>query len=211
MTRANLLSAMLRDERGASAAEFGLVAPVFLMFLLGTIDVGRFMWAVNENEKAAQIGARWAVATDIICDGLTDYSFTEDEDPAVPQGTPVAIGDFPGVRFAGGTATVCTCKEENGGTCDFPLTADTGSYNALVGRMQRIQPRLDVDDVSVDYDWSGLGYAGDPNGPDVAPTVTVRIANLRFRPLIFGSLIPIGIPGAQYSLTMEDGSGAFSN
>lgn len=204
-----LLSRFLRDSSAASAAEFALVLPPFLLFLLGTFDVGRFIWFVNENEKAAQIGARWAVATDFVCDGLNDWSFAVDEDPPILQGGPVPQSAFPGVSFAGGSATACTCT--SGGTCSFPLTADTAAFNTLVARMQEIQPRISAADVSIDYAWSGLGYSGDPNGADVAPIVTVTIDNLDFRPLFLGSLIPIGIPGASYSLTMEDGDGDIAN
>lgn len=209
MTLASFLSRFLHDRGAASAAEFALVLPPFLLFLLGTFDVGRFIWFVNENEKAAQIGARWAVATDFVCDGLNSWSFALHQDPPILQGGPVPESDFPGVSFAGGTATTCTCA--SGGTCQFPLTADQDAFGELVDRMQDIQPRLSADDVSVDYAWSGLGYSGDPNGPDVAPIVTVRIDNLGFRPLFLGGLISIGIPGASYSLTMEDGSGTYAN
>ncbi|MXO75236.1 pilus assembly protein [Altererythrobacter aerius] len=203
------LARFLRDRSAASAAEFALVLPPFLLFLLGTFDVGRFIWFVNENEKAAQIGARWAVATNFICDGVENWSFAVQQSPPILQGDTVPQSVFPGVAFAGGSATACTCAP--GGTCSFPLTADTAAFSTLVGRMQEIQPRLSADDVSVDYAWSGLGYSGDPNGPDVAPIVTVRIDNLDFRPLFLAGLISLGIPGAQYSLTMEDGDGTYAN
>ncbi len=209
MSMRGFLARFASDRSATSAAEFALVLPPFLLFLLGTFDVGRFIWFVNENEKAAQIGARWAVATDLICDGLNDWSFAVDQSPPILQGGPVPQAVFPGVSFAGGSATTCTCA--TGGTCSFPLTADTAAFNTLVDRMQEIQPRLGADDVSIDYAWSGLGYSGDPNGPDVAPTVTVRIDNLGFRPLFLAGLLSLGIPGASYSLTMEDGDGDFAN
>lgn len=206
---ATLSRRAIRDTNATSAAEFALVLPVFLLFLLGTIDVGRWIWLANENEKAAQIGARWAVATDMVCNGLNSWSFAINQSPPIPQGSVVPKANFPGVNYAGGTATTCTCA--SGGTCSFPLTVNTTAYQNLVTRMRQIQPRLAASNVSVEYAWSGLGYSGDPNGPDVAPITTVKISNLRFRPLFLAGFGSIGVPGSEYSLTMEDGSGTFSN
>lgn len=216
------LVGLAKDTGGASAAEFALVLPAFLLFLLGIFDAGRFIWFVNENEKAAQIGARWAVATDTIpggqigCDtvgaataGLQCYSYAING--IVAQGLPVPEAHFPTVTCSAASGTLtCNCAS----ACPFSTAIDPSAqtaFNTLVGRMQQIQPRLAAKDVSVEYAWSGLGYSGDPNGPDVAPIVTVRIGNLPFRPLFLAGLMSIGIPGASYSLTMEDGSGNYAN
>ena len=45
-------------------AEFALVLPVALLFLLGIVDAGRYLYEVNQLEKATQMGARFAVVTD---------------------------------------------------------------------------------------------------------------------------------------------------
>lgn len=210
------------DRSAASAAEFALVVPTFLLLFLGTIDVGRFIWHVNENEKAAQIGARWAVATDIIpggaegCDDIGDpdagmrcYSYAING--IVAQGLPVPEAEFPTVICEAPAGTLsCRCD----GDCPFSTSIDDvaqESFDRLVIRMNRIQPRLDETNVSVEYGWSGLGYSGDPTGPDVSPLVTVRVSRLDFRPLFLAGFMAIGIPGAQYSLTMEDGDGVFAN
>ena len=66
--------------------------------------------------------------------------------------------------------------------------------------------------VMVEYSNVGLGYAGDPHGPDVAPLVTVRLTGLTFKPLsglLFGVNVPM--PDFRASLTVEDGSGTVSN
>ena len=41
----------LRDTRGASAAEFALVLPIMVIFLLGIMDVGFYAWTINRAEK----------------------------------------------------------------------------------------------------------------------------------------------------------------
>ena len=58
------LESLMRSDRAASAVEFAMVLPLLLLFLLGIIDVGRYMWALNTAEKATQMGARYAVVSD---------------------------------------------------------------------------------------------------------------------------------------------------
>ena len=200
MTR---LPAFLRDTRAAAAAEFALILPVLLIAIIGTIDVGRYAWAVAMSEKATQTGARFAVATDMVPSGLYSYSFATAG--GVPQGTTVNSTLFPGVTC---NSAGCTCL----GTCNFPTTADSTVFNRLVTRMREINPDITAANVVVTYAWSGLGFAGDPNGPDVAPLTTVSLRNMQFVPastLIFA--VNVNMPQFAYTLPMEDGSGSTSN
>jgi hypothetical protein len=78
--------------------------------------------------------------------------------------------------------------------------------------MQQIDPAITQANVRIDYDNAGLGYAGDPNGADVAPLVTVSLRDLQFKPMtlfLFNTNLPV--PSASYSLTLEDGQGSDSN
>ncbi|GGD57357.1 TadE/TadG family type IV pilus assembly protein [Croceicoccus mobilis] len=200
------------DQRGASAVEFALIVPVMILFLLGIIDVGRFIWNTNELEKAVQIGARWAVATDIIpgddtATGLKNYSFAVSG--GIPQGETVPKSSFPGVKCtstAAGAVT-CSCKV----ACGFSTATNGDSFDNLVGRMNQIYAGVGNENVEVDYDWSGLGYSGDPFGSDVDPLVTVTIKDVDFRPIFLAGIFNFGLPDLSYTLTMEDGVGDFSN
>jgi Flp pilus assembly pilin Flp len=197
------LAAFLRREDGASAAEFTLVLPLLLILLFGTIDLGRYAWALGMADKATQTGARWAVATDLVASGLRNYSYAVDR--GLPQGTVVSITDFPGIRCE---STGCTCL----GTCPFPTTADNAAFGRIVTRMAQIYPGIQPQNVVVTYSWSGLGFAGDPNGPDVAPLTTVSLRNMQFAPYTtyaFGG--SVNMPKFGYTLSMEDGSGTTSN
>ena len=72
-------------------------------------------------------------------------------------------------------------------------------------------PTLQNANIIVEYSGSGLGFAGDPNGPDISPIITVRLQNLSYTPI---TLSPIGttvnLPDFAYSLTAEDASGSSS-
>ena len=63
---------LVRSQSGASAAEFGLVLPLLIVLLLGIIDAGRFIWEYNRAEKATQAGARVAIVTQILPQGVAD-------------------------------------------------------------------------------------------------------------------------------------------
>jgi hypothetical protein len=78
--------------------------------------------------------------------------------------------------------------------------------------MAQINPDITASNVVVTYSWSGLGFAGDPNGPDVAPLTTVSLRDLTFSPytaFIWGGAV--NLPSFAYTLPMEDGSGTASN
>lgn len=204
-------STLFGNESGASAAEFALVLPVFLMFLVGMIDVGRYTWAFNEAEKATQIGARWAVATDPVPSALSSYSFVIDG--GLEQGQPVPIASFAGIHCESSSAQVsCNCL---GNSCppNFdPSPGDAGqaAFDLMVARMRTIYPRVSPDNITIDYLHSGLGFAGDPNGPDVAPIIRVAMTDQTFPLfLMLGTEVPL--PSFTYELTMEDGAGTFSN
>jgi Flp pilus assembly protein TadG len=194
------LRSLLRDRRAASAAEFGLVLPLFMLLLFGIIDAGRYMWAINRAEKAAQMGVRMAVVTDFVSSSIgANY---------VGQcSTPLGQGDaIPAACFS-----TITCSGSGGSASCTSGTANAAAFNRVLARMQFFMPELGANNVQIIYSASGLGYAGDPNGPDVAPLVTVRLSGLNFNPMITLALANVGLPEVRSSLTFEDGIGSVSN
>lgn len=55
---------LVRRHSGQSMVEFAVLAPVFFMLLLGTIDLGRAVYIYNSISDAAREGARAAVPFD---------------------------------------------------------------------------------------------------------------------------------------------------
>jgi Flp pilus assembly protein TadG len=56
-----LLRRAARTRRGTSVTELAVVLPIFLIFLLGTIDFAQVMWAYGTVSEAARAGARYAM------------------------------------------------------------------------------------------------------------------------------------------------------
>ncbi len=49
------------DQRGMSVVELAIVVLLFLLLILGLMDVGRGVWAYNTLSHAAREGARYAI------------------------------------------------------------------------------------------------------------------------------------------------------
>ncbi len=191
---------LFHDARAASAAEFALVLPLLIILLFGIIDAGRYMWNINKAEKAVQMGVRMAVVTDSVS-STVNQSFVGQCATPLTDGDPIPANCFTQVTCSGsGGAATCTAG-----------TANSTAFNRVVTRMQRFMPEIQGSNVQIIYSPSGLGYAGNPNGPDVAPLVTVRLSGLTFNPIVTLAFLSVGLPAARSSLTFEDGAGALSN
>jgi hypothetical protein len=191
--------ALIRDRNAAAAAEFALVLPLLLVFLFGIIDVGRYMWAINRAEKAVQMGVRMAVVTDFLSEEVGDDYLGQCATP-LTQGDPI-----PEDCFATQTCDAAAC--DPGGE-----VANYGAkFGLIANRMRVFMPEIEDGDIEVTYSPSGLGYAGDPNGADVSPLVTVRLSGMTFRPIAFLALWDVPLPEVRSSLTLEDGAGVNSN
>lgn len=195
-------ASLVRDCRGASAAEFALVLPFLLIMLLGIIDIGRYAYAFNRAEKATQVGARFAVVTDPVAPGLKAYDFTN-------------AGIAPGDSIPASALSPITCSKAAGctctGTCPTGTGAVTGAWTTLRDRMTATDPDIQEKDIRVTYSGSGLGFAGDPTGMNISPLVTVSLSGMTFKPVTGLLLKSINLGSAQTTLTAEDSVGSQSN
>jgi len=195
------------DKKGSTAAEFAMVLPLLLLLIFGLIDACRFIWTYNEAEKAAQMGARYAVATEFIPTKLYSYSFVEDG--GMTQGASTA-GSFSGVTCYYSGSVKCDSSDAWVGA-NNAANINSSAFDNIYNRMKDFVPGLSKDKVEVKYAPAGLGYAGDPGGSDVSPLVTVTIKGLVFTPITSMLFARITMGNVTSSLTMEDGSGSFSN
>lgn len=195
------------NRAGSSAAEFALVLPLLILFLFGIIDGGRYLWEINKAEKATQAGARVAVVTDVLDSGLSGQNYVGQTVGGVTltQGDLIpaaALGEYKCI------STGCSCQS---GTCPSAGTFDSTSFDRIVQRMQFMKRDISSNDVTVTYRGSGLGFAGDPNGMEIAPLVTVELSGIQFRPLVLFNAVAFNLPPFRTTLTSEDSSGSESN
>jgi len=207
---------LLRDQSGA-AAEFALVLPLVLVFIFGIIDAGRFMWAYNRAEKATQVGARVAVVTNVIAPGLASASYVGQTVNGVTlsQGDRIPAGALGKITCSSSSGAVtCSCTSSPCPTLGAPVATD---FSRVVTAMQNMESRINADNVQIIYQGSGLGFAGDPNGSEISPLVTVKLSSapaataLKFTPITFLLFATISMPSFSTTLTGEDLSGTQSN
>jgi hypothetical protein len=201
-----MFASLIRDRNGTTGAEFALVVPLLVLVMFTVIDGGRFMWEMNLAEKATQAGARYAVVTNPVPSGLTTATFLAFN--GLKQGDRIPASALPAITCDNSACTPNPCDSCPTG---IPGTYDGTAFTAIVGRMHYYDPAITAANVTVEYRGSGLGFAGDPNPPEVAPLVTIRLTGMTFQPLssfLFGQ---ITMPSFSTTLTAEDLSGTQAN
>lgn len=185
-----MLNRFIRDESGASAAEFAVIAFLLVVLTFGVIDMGYALWQWNNAEKAVQLGARLAAVSTPLAPGLATYECGTADTVA---GQPCSTG---GDSFGTVACTASSCT----GSFGFSAT----EANRLLSRMQAIFPQMQGSNLIVEY--GDLQLAFDGRGSPVG-TVTVRIVDMNFEFLMLDGLLgfnPIAMPEFSMTLTTED-------
>jgi len=98
---------------GVAATEFAIVAPVFLLLVIGMVELGRALMVQQVLINASRVGARQAITlgatTSSVQDAVQDYAASV----AVP-GVTVSVTPDPSAVAAGDPVTVSTSVAYNG-------------------------------------------------------------------------------------------------
>ena len=62
-----IAGALWGDRRGASALEFGLIAPLFFAFVFGIVELGLLLWTQAGLQHGVEIAARCATVNSSLC------------------------------------------------------------------------------------------------------------------------------------------------
>jgi Flp pilus assembly protein TadG len=188
MRRSKLDSKLLRDISGAVLVETTIVLPMFLLLVLGTIDVTYmfFEWALAN--KAAYVGARTAVVSDPVATRITNLNYTESQLQLIGQ--PCFDNAGNNVNCPLVPPTVCTSIACTPNTFGFDSTA----FKTIFDRMKVIFPRLQLQNVTITYQTNDSGFVGQPYVGNSAQfslplNVTVSITDMTHQFYFVGPLV----------------------
>ena len=191
---------LIRDERGISCVEFVIVATVFFMLIFGMVDFSRAMWEWNAAAKATHWGVRYAVVNDMVAIKMREWSGTLDG--GLGAGSSVPVASLSGLADTFTCTSTTGCNLQTDTTNDF----DDIAFALIVARMQAIYDKIQPENVIIEYRHIGLGFAGNPIGPDLHPLVTVRLTGMKFvfvTPGLSG-ILDIDLPDFAATMTGED-------
>ena len=167
---------LLRDLSGSVLVETTVVIPMFLVLVLGTIDVTYMFYDWVSANKAAYMGARVAVTSNPVDPDVTNLTYTSTQLQNIGQSC---------LNFSCPSAsTVCT-GSASGGSCTSGTFQNT-AFTRIFNEMQRMFPRLQRQNVTISYQTNGTGVVGqtwdgsDPGNPTftLPMNVTVSIGDI---------------------------------
>lgn len=181
-----------KDESGTAFLETALIGFLLVILPFSVVEFGNVWWQLNSAEKATQLAARMAVASDPIATELATFSC---ESSSATLGLPCST---PGAASYG----TITCSGQSS-SCSGGYTFNGTEFTRMVTRMRQIYPVITAANVVVEYRDIGLGFAGRPRP---VPLISVRLVNMTFSFVALNALIPgpLGMPEFRATLPAED-------
>ncbi|MBF9028948.1 pilus assembly protein [Rhodobacterales bacterium HKCCE3408] len=162
MTRVRQIArTFLRDTRGATLVEMGIVIPLFLLIFFSILDYGRLYWIESMAQKATSIAARTAAVRPAACPGV----------PTVHAPAPLSTAQFGTFCRTGGA-----CRDAGEQTCLLDVSNATAAE--IWDRIEPLMPPgSDPANVRLRYTFDGrIGFLGGP----YTPIVTAELEDLNF-------------------------------
>ena len=191
-----------RDESGVVAVETGLLLGVFVLAVGGSIEMGLLYHAQSQAHQAARHGARLAATEAPVAGGLDTMTGL---DGTARPGDPLP----PYLFECEGAAQRCNRGPYNSEAMRR-LVEGVGAGAGNCARQQGRQSGMcawapvERENVTVRYEGSGLGTAGQPAAP--LPIISVSVGGLRHDAVFLGRLFPNGyqVPTVTATVMAED-------
>jgi Flp pilus assembly protein TadG len=167
-----------RDLAGSVLVEYTVVFPLFIVVVLGTVDVSYMLYEWSLANKAAYMGARKAVVSDPVASAVSSPAYSAAQLLNLGQScfnaaTGVANANCPSQNH------VCT-PAATGGACSNAGVWAENAFSPILTEMQRVFPRLVRQNVQISYQTNTLGFVGRPGGLPMHVTVSIQCMTHRF-------------------------------
>ncbi len=149
-----------KPDSGLVSLEFGMLLPVLLLFIFGTIEMGNMFRAWLTIQKAAQTGARFATTGQGEEEGTRIQMIVDKTSQLIstlPSGTTVIeVKSWPGMDTGGAPN-----EGDAGGPCDtvqVVVSYDYEPITPIVGSLMSSPIVLDGSDMKVNEPWHPCEY-----------------------------------------------------
>ena len=197
-----LLRRLHKDDAGIASVEFALLSGFLIAVTLAAVELGYGYMQYNQVQQAARTGARLAAVSDPVASdmrAMTGLGNANAGDP-MPAYTRTCSGSnqsCSGGTYDGAAMNALIFGPDNDGTCAATAKARRGLCD--------VKSQIERKHVTVTYEGSGLGVAGNP--AKLTPLITVKVSDLDFNFLVVDAFLPNSftkIPDIEVSVMAED-------
>ncbi len=175
-----MVNKFLRDITGAVLVEYTVVFPLFIVVVLGTVDVSYMLYEWGLANKAAYMGARKAVVSDPVASIVSAPPYTSTQLLQLGQ---LCFDATNGVANANcplsSLSSVCT-PAASSGTCTNGGVWSENAFTPILSTMQRVFPRLTRQNVQISYQTNGLGFVDPSRALPMHVTVSIQCMTHQF-------------------------------
>jgi hypothetical protein len=166
-------------ESGVALTEALIVFPIMLLAVAVCVEFTYVMFQWNSAAKAMQLGARRLIVSDPV---TTDFATVFAFDSTAPGGELISA-DSTIRSVCGAGAAACAAGR-------LEWLVNGGGAGTVWPGLRAYYPSIELDDIRVTYEQSGLGFNGRPSGP----VVTVRLEMMADRIGLLALGTRLGIP-----------------
>lgn len=192
-----------RSRDGAVSIEGAIIGGIMIVIIGAALEMGYAFFQWNTAQQAARVGARIAITSDPVTtafDNMTGLSGSVDVGDPMPAYSFTCTGGV--ARCSAGQFTSAAFNRifygrDSDGACEATSRERRGLCDMF--------PEVDPKHVSVTYQNSGFGTAGNP--AQIVPLITVKLSGLRFNFVFLDKLVPNPLstmPDISVSMVAED-------